>query len=138
MKYEIGLDELDAFAKTFWQQVGHSRVFAFHGVMGAGKTTLIAALCRALGVQDTLGSPTFSIINEYADGKGQPVFHLDLYRLKDPEEVLQTGVEDTITSGDICLVEWPDKAPQLFDQDAVHVYITPLEDGKRIVEIKQG
>ena len=135
MKYEIGLDELDAFAQTFWRQVGDSRVFAFHGEMGAGKTTLISALCRAIGVRDSLGSPTFSIINEYADGHGQPVFHMDLYRLNNPEEVLQTGVEDTITSGHICMVEWPEKAPGLFDRHTVHVHLLVLEGGKRSVEI---
>jgi tRNA threonylcarbamoyladenosine biosynthesis protein TsaE len=138
MKYELSLHELNHFAQTFWQECGNAKVFAFHGEMGAGKTTLIVALCRALGVQDAASSPTFSIINEYADGNGQPVFHIDLYRLNDPEEVAQTGVEDTIMSGAVCMVEWPEKAPHLFDGTAVHVHIAALENGKRTVEIKPG
>jgi tRNA threonylcarbamoyladenosine biosynthesis protein TsaE len=138
MKYELGLHELDLFAQTFWKECKGASVFAFHGEMGAGKTTLIVALCRALGVQDAASSPTFSIINEYADGQGQPVFHMDLYRLNDPEEITQTGVEDTIASGAICLVEWPEKAPYLFDDAAVHVHIAAMENGKRLVEVKAG
>ncbi len=135
MNYTVALNELDTFAQTFWDAVGNARVIAFHGQMGAGKTTLISALCRARGVQDAIGSPTFSIINEYADGNGQPIFHMDLYRLNDPEEVLQTGVEDTVTSGALCLVEWPEKAPQLFDASTVHVQLSVLENGNRLVEI---
>lgn len=138
MNYTVALDELDSFAHTFWQAVGDARVFAFHGEMGAGKTTLISALCRAKGVQDHMGSPTFSIINEYADGQGNPIYHMDLYRLRNPEEAVQTGVEDTLASGDICLAEWPEQAPQLFDENALHVYLTANEDGTRSIRISEG
>jgi tRNA threonylcarbamoyladenosine biosynthesis protein TsaE len=137
MKQELSLHDLDAFAQRFWEQFGDARVFAFHGQMGAGKTTLISALCRALGVEDAIGSPTFSIINEYADRQGQPVFHMDLYRLNSPEEVVQTGVEDCITSGDTCLVEWPEKAPHLFDGLTVHVHLSLTEDGRRQIAVKR-
>lgn len=137
MIYTVALNELDSFAHTFWQVVGDVRVFAFHGEMGAGKTTLISALCRAKGVEDHMGSPTFSIINEYADGEDNPIYHMDLYRLRDPEEAVQTGVEDTIGSGDICLVEWPEKAPQLFEDNTLHVYISANEDGTRSIKISE-
>jgi tRNA threonylcarbamoyladenosine biosynthesis protein TsaE len=136
MKQELGLHELESFATTFWQRVGNARVVLFYGQMGAGKTTIITALCRALGVQDTLGSPTFSIINEYADGQGRPVYHMDLYRMNAYEEAVQAGVEDCITSGHICLVEWPEKALQLFDETAVQVHLSVLEGGRRLVEVK--
>src|SRR5215218_4612755 len=99
--------------------------------MGAGKTTLIAALCRAKGVQDAVSSPTFSIINEYAyteHGVLKKLFHIDLYRLQDEAEILHAGVEDCIYNGAICFVEWPQKAPNLFDSQAVHVVIDVLNE----------
>lgn len=136
MKQELSLHELESFAAHFWQQVENAKVILFYGQMGAGKTTLISVLCRALGVQDTLSSPTFSIINEYADGQGRPVYHMDLYRLNSYEEAVQAGVEDCITSGYTCLVEWPEKAPQLFDAQTVQVHLSVLDGGKRLVEVK--
>ena len=90
--------------------------------MGAGKTTFIHALCDVKGVTDTVGSPTFSIINEYRYPGGR-IFHIDLYRLKDEEEAVRTGVEDVLYSGDLCLVEWPDRAPGIFPPDTVELWI---------------
>lgn len=118
---------LQADATLFWNSVRDARVIAFHGEMGSGKTTLIHALCDVLGVEDTVGSPTFSIINQYnyvEDGQRKKLYHLDLYRLKDEEEAHRAGVEDCLYSGDICLVEWPEKAPALFPPDTLHVYIS--------------
>lgn len=106
--------------------------------MGAGKTTLIAALCRYKGVQDAVASPTFSIISEYAyaeEGETKRIFHIDLYRLNSMEEVLQAGVEDCVYSGEICFVEWPEKAPCLFDDEAVHVFIQPTTPTTRKVRL---
>jgi tRNA threonylcarbamoyladenosine biosynthesis protein TsaE len=138
MEFRVSIDQLDAFADTFWQQAGERRVFAFHGPMGAGKTTLITALCRAKGVQDTMSSPTFSIINEYVyreNGSERKIYHMDLYRLRDEEEATTAGVEDVLYSGHTCFVEWPEKAPGLFDNDVQHVTITPLSDTDRLVTI---
>ena len=138
MEFEVLIDELDDFAKKFWSTVSNSKVFAFHGEMGAGKTTIISALCKRKSVKEVAGSPTFSIINEYvfiADGKEKKIFHIDLYRLKDMEEIVQSGVEDCIYSNEICFVEWPQKAPELFDNNTVHVYIEPVSPTKRIVKI---
>jgi tRNA threonylcarbamoyladenosine biosynthesis protein TsaE len=137
MQFQISLESLEGFAKTFWATVNEARVFAFHGEMGAGKTTIIGALCRAKGVTDAVASPTFSIINEYSygdNGTGK-MFHIDLYRLKDEEEVVQSGVEDCVFSGSLCLVEWPEKAPWLFDERTVHVYVTVLSQNDRSVDI---
>ena len=95
--------------------------------MGAGKTTFIHALCDLKGVKDTVGSPTFSIINEYnysEGGKEKKIFHIDLYRLRDEEEASRAGVEDCLYSGHTCLLEWPEKAPALLPPDAVHLYLT--------------
>ena len=139
MQFHILLEQLDQFAFEFWNYVKDARVFAFHGEMGAGKTTIITALCRKLGVRETMTSPTFSIINEYSftDRKiVKKIYHIDLYRLKDEEEVVQTGVEDCIYSGSICMVEWPEKATGLFDERTVHVLIQPLSETERNIEVK--
>jgi tRNA threonylcarbamoyladenosine biosynthesis protein TsaE len=139
MLFYVSLDELKSFAQQFWNYVKDKKVFAFHGEMGAGKTTIISALCHYKGVDDVTGSPTFSIINEYSySGNDQPkkMFHIDLYRLKDEQEVVQAGVEDCIYSGSICMIEWPEKAPGLFDEDAVHVFIEPVSETERKVEVK--
>lgn len=139
MQFQVSLDGLENFAKQFWQYVKDRRVFAFHGQMGAGKTTLISALCHYIGTKDVTASPTFSIINEYEFENGgaiHKIFHIDLYRLKDEEEVIQAGVEDCIYSGFLCMVEWPEKAPDLLDDKTVHVFIEPVSDSERNVRIQ--
>jgi tRNA threonylcarbamoyladenosine biosynthesis protein TsaE len=123
------IEELETVAKEFLQQEGN--VFLFHGEMGAGKTTLITAICQAAGVTDTVSSPTFSLINEYNDKKGGVVYHMDLYRLKDEAEAEAAGVEDCLRSGALCLVEWPERAPGLFDETAVPVYIEVVDAATR-------
>ena len=100
--------------------------------MGSGKTTLIHALCVVKGVTDTVGSPSFSIINEYRYPEGR-IFHLDLYRLKDEEEALRAGVEDVLYSGDLCLVEWPDRAPGIFPPDTVDIRLEVLDPETRVL-----
>lgn len=140
MTVTLTLDELPAFAQRFWQEAaGKATVFLFYGEMGAGKTTLIEALCTAKGVKERMGSPTFSIINQYAypeNGEEKLLYHMDLYRLKDEEEVIGAGVEDCLYSGAICLVEWPQKAPGLFTGPVVSVSIETLDATRRQVNIK--
>jgi len=138
MLLQVSIDKLPVFAEQFWQAVGNTKVFAFHGQMGAGKTTTIAALCHYKGVEEAPSSPTFSIINEYAfteNGQPKTIFHIDLYRLKDDEEVVQTGVEDCVDSGHVCFIEWPEKAPYLFDESALHIVIEPVNENHRTVKI---
>lgn len=138
MEFELYLEKIDEAAAIFWQRL-QGNVFAFHGQMGAGKTTFISALCRAKGTKDHIGSPTFSLINEYRfveNGVARSIFHIDLYRLKDEEEALNAGVEDCLYSGSICFVEWPEKAPSLLPEDAVHVYMYPVNDQLRRVKIE--
>src|SRR6186713_3610681 len=122
MEISFQLQDIQPVAETLWLQFPLQKVFAFHGGMGVGKTTFIHALCDVKGVTDTVGSPTFSIINEYRYPGGK-IFHIDLYRLRDEEEALRAGVEDCLYSDHICFVEWPEKAPGLFPSDAVHVFI---------------
>ena len=124
------LEEIRSAAERFWEQYGSQKVFAFHGNMGAGKTTFIHALCDLKEVQDTVGSPTFSIIKEYA-WPGGKIFHIDLYRLKDEEDALRAGVEDTLYSGEICLVEWPERAPGIFPPQTVSLQLQALDSQTR-------
>lgn len=125
----------------FWQEANDDRVFAFHGEMGSGKTTFIHALCDVKGVTDVVGSPTFSIINEYVFGENEmtkKIFHMDLYRLANEEEAIRAGVEDCLYSDHICLVEWPEKAPGIFPQNTVHVHLETVESGARRLRIDRN
>jgi len=143
MEWSFSLDNINHVAKEFWKKMEGKTVFAFHGSMGAGKTTFIHALCDGKGVQDVVGSPTFSIINEYgyvpidigSDRTKKVLFHIDLYRLKDEEEALKAGVEDCLYSGYLCLVEWPEKALHLFPPDTIHVFIEVVDDKTRRLKI---
>ena len=134
----VSLAELGGFASSFWQQAGDARVFLFFGEMGSGKTTIIETLCAAKGVKERMGSPTFSIINEYQyfeNGANKTIYHIDLYRLKDEEEIVQAGVEDCVYSGAICMIEWPQKAPHLFDENVVQVFVEPVNETERRIKI---
>ena len=138
MNWEFTIDKINTVAKSFWTAAAGKTVFAFHGLMGAGKTTFIHALCDAKGIMDVVGSPTFSIINEYeydCEGTKKPLFHLDLYRIKDEEEALRAGVEDALFSGFICLVEWPEKAAGLFPDNTLHAFIDVVDDKTRRLRI---
>lgn len=135
MEWIVRLQDIPAVAAEFWQLFKEQKVFAFHGAMGAGKTTFIHALCDAMGVSSTVGSPTFSIINEYVYPGGK-IFHIDMYRLKDEEEAFRAGVEDCLYSGAICLVEWPEKAPDIFPPATRNVYIEMIDHTKRKIHVK--
>ena len=138
MEWQVSLEGLSGFASDFWEAVGTRKVFAFHGEMGAGKTTTIAALCKEKGVMESPSSPTFSVINEYGyneAGIAKSLYHIDLYRLKDEADISSTGVEDCIYSEAICFVEWPEKAPFLFNNEACHVVIRPLSENSRQVSV---
>jgi tRNA threonylcarbamoyladenosine biosynthesis protein TsaE len=113
-------------------------VFAIHGDIGAGKTTFIHALCDVKKVKDVVGSPTFSIINEYIyieDGEEKKIFHIDLYRLKDEQEAIQAGVGDCLYSDHICMVEWPEKISSLLPPGTIHIYITAIDEQTRSLQI---
>lgn len=139
MNWTFSLDNINEVANAFWKAVGDKKVFAFYGQMGEGKTTFITALCAAKGVSDVVGSPTFSIINEYeylCEGTKKPLFHMDLYRLNSEEEAQRAGVEDALYSDYICLVEWPEKAPGIFPEEVVQVTIELVENGNRRLTIE--
>lgn len=134
MEFQFTLADIDAVAASFWQQAGSRTIFAFHGPLGAGKTTFIRQLCLQKGVTSPVSSPTFSIINEY-DYPGGSLYHIDLYRLKDEDDAIRAGVEDCLYSGRICLVEWPERAAGLFPEKTVSVYFGVMDPGTRTISI---
>lgn len=121
-------------ARTFIEAMDQATVFAFRGEMGAGKTTFIKAICEALGVEDTINSPTFAIVNEYRSATAELIYHFDCYRIKKEEEALDFGFEDYMDSGALCFIEWPENVENLLPGDCVNVRITVNEDGSRSVE----
>jgi tRNA threonylcarbamoyladenosine biosynthesis protein TsaE len=136
MNYFVeNLEAIPGIAKTFLSDFSSSRIFAFHGELGAGKTTFIKALCAELGVNDAMSSPSFSLVNEYHDANGKPVYHFDLYRLKSPEEAFDIGMEEYLYSGHYCFVEWPERAGELLPEETVHITITVVDDKREIVAV---
>lgn len=127
------LDQLPEAAEKFIDLMGDNTIFAFYGEMGAGKTTFINALSKALGVEeDFTSSPSFSIINEYrSDTTAELIYHFDLYRLENLEEAFDIGIEDYFDSGVLCLLEWPERVEDILPDDTVKVNIEELPDGKR-------
>ena len=125
------LEEIEKTAKEFIEYLQEKKVVAFHGNMGAGKTTFIKEVCRQMGVRQNVSSPTFSIINEYITKYSNQIFHIDVYRLKDLEEAIQAGVEDCVYSGSLCFIEWPEKIFSILPVDTVQVFIEPVDEDKR-------
>lgn len=128
------LQELDSAAAQFLELAGEYVVIAFSGEMGAGKTTFIQALCRRLGVQVEINSPSFSLVNEYFTPAGNSIFHFDLYRIETQEELFDMGYEEYFFSGALCFIEWPEKARNLIPDDALWVNIVIGENDARLIQ----
>jgi len=108
-----------------------------NGSMGAGKTTLISTICKHLGVRSSdISSPTFSLVNEYLDSQGKPIYHFDCYRLKDEEEAFQAGLEEYFFSGYPCWIEWPDKIRNLLPSEWSELSISLGPQSERIIQIR--
>ena len=130
------LDSIRESAKAFLAAMDDRTVFAFHGQMGAGKTTFIKAIWEELGVEDVINSPTFAIINEYrSETTGELIYHFDFYRINKLSEAEDIGTEDYFYSGALCFIEWPEKIEDLLPGDVVEVTIKENPDGTRTVEI---
>lgn len=131
-KIEIeSLSELPKVAEAVLEELRGRSVVLFRGPMGAGKTTLISRIAAALGAEDTVTSPTFALVNQYEGEGGRRIYHFDFYRINSVEEALDLGYEEYFYSGDLCLVEWPEKIEPLLPEDAMTVTITVGEDEHR-------
>jgi tRNA threonylcarbamoyladenosine biosynthesis protein TsaE len=119
MEIFFELNSIEKTASEFLKSCNNYKVFAFSGELGAGKTTFISALCKELKVTETVTSPTFSIIQEYKSIENKIIYHIDLYRIKSSHEAMEAGIEDCLNSNEICFVEWPEKAPDIFPAETV-------------------
>ncbi|MBR6269617.1 MAG: tRNA (adenosine(37)-N6)-threonylcarbamoyltransferase complex ATPase subunit type 1 TsaE [Bacteroidales bacterium] len=126
-----GTADLDRAARVFLEKSAGSPIVAFYGQMGAGKTTFITALCRALGVEDVVTSPTFTIVNEYRDGKGNPVYHFDFYRINRLSEAMDIGLFEYFDSGFPCFMEWPEMIQELLPEETLKVQILTDDENTR-------
>ena len=129
------LEEYPAAAKWFTGFLQNGNIFAFYGKMGTGKTTFIKSLCEELGVEDTINSPTFAIVNEYEDRDANTIFHFDFYRIKSLTEVYNMGYEEYFYSNACCFIEWPELIEELLPEEHIRVDITEGEDGVRTIKV---
>ena len=127
------IDTIGEAAQEFIAQMGEGKIFAFYGSMGAGKTTFVKALCEAMGVTDTVNSPTCAIVNEYDTPSGRPIYHFDFYRIKRLAEVYDMGYEDYFYGRGLCFIEWPELVEELLPEETVKVTIEEQPDGTRVV-----
>lgn len=133
MEMEYTLDQIDEVAASLIKNNANKYIWAFYAPMGAGKTTLIARICKLMGIEETVASPTFSIMNEHF-ANGKKIYHMDWYRLVDEEEAIRTGVEAAMDEADICFIEWPEKAEALLPEDTLKIKIEILDpEHRRII-----
>lgn len=121
MEFIYSFNELDAAANWLKAQVAHTKIICFNAEMGAGKTTLIKAFCKQFGVTDPMNSPSFGIVNEYHGSNQTIIYHFDLYRIKNIEELYSIGFEEYLNSGKICLIEWPQIAEFFLNQESIAI-----------------
>lgn len=127
------LKDIDRAAREFLSLKEDRQVIALYGAMGAGKTTFTKAICKVLGVPDSVNSPTFTIINEYRGGNNKPIYHFDFYRINKLEEAFDIGFEEYVESGNLCLIEWPEKIEQILPDNCLKVQISVLDNESREV-----
>jgi tRNA threonylcarbamoyladenosine biosynthesis protein TsaE len=126
---------LPSAAKKILKYSGKCKIFAFYGGMGAGKTTIIKALCKLLGALDIISSPSFTLVNEYRTAGGESIYHIDFYRIRKQEEVFDFGVEEYLTGDSYCFMEWPELVEDIIPQGTVKIRITVGKDEQRTLLI---
>lgn len=139
MKHEITISstaDLDRAAAEFLEIIGDNTLVAFFAPMGAGKTTFTTAICKALGVTDPVGSPTFAIVNEYMRADGDPMYHFDFYRINKLQEAIEIGLYDYLDSGCLCIMEWPENIEELLPEETLKVYFTINPDQSRTLRVE--
>jgi tRNA threonylcarbamoyladenosine biosynthesis protein TsaE len=122
-------------ADKFLRHFGEKRIFAFYGSMGAGKTTIIKAICKALGAIDIVSSPTFTLVNEYKTIKGETIYHIDFYRIKKQEEVFDFGIEEYLSGDSYCFMEWPEMVEDILPPETISIRISVGENEERTLLI---
>ena len=127
--------DLGHVAQTLVSSSGDQKVWCFHGEMGAGKTTLIKAICTELGVEDDMSSPTFSIVNEYRKSDGSPIYHFDFYRIREMAEAIDIGAEEYFYSGNYCFIEWPEIVDGLLPPDRLEININLVDQLTRSISL---
>ena len=126
---------LSVAAKQLLKHSGEKKIFAFYGSLGAGKTTIIKAICESLGALDIVSSPTFTLVNEYKTSKGEALYHIDFYRIKKQEEVYDFGIEEYLTGDSYCFMEWPELIEEILPDETVKVKISVDDNEQRILSI---
>jgi len=129
------LKELHAAAEEFVASTRGHKKFAFYGPMGSGKTTLIKAICHVLGASGLVTSPTFSLVNEYKTDNGDLLYHFDLYRINDAEELFDLGYEEYFYSDGYVFIEWAEKAEALLPDPVINITMTETGPGRRLITI---
>ena len=122
-------------AEKFLKHFGENRIFAFYGSMGAGKTTIIKAICKALGAIDIISSPSFTLVNEYKTYKGETLFHIDFYRIKKLEEVFDFGIEEYLAGDSYCFMEWPELVEEILPGGTISIRISVDDNEQRTLLI---
>jgi tRNA threonylcarbamoyladenosine biosynthesis protein TsaE len=136
--FTFDLSKIQSAARWLIDQAGREKIWVFQGQMGAGKTTLIKALANEFGVEDEVSSPTFGIVNEYSSSSDQKIYHFDFYRLDDPEEALDIGIEEYFYSGSYCWIEWAEKVAQFVPDDFLLIKIEILSENTRSITIQHS
>jgi tRNA threonylcarbamoyladenosine biosynthesis protein TsaE len=131
------LKEISFVAKLILRLADDHKIWVLEGDMGAGKTTLVKAVCSQLGVDDTVQSPTYSLVNEYRTFRGEPCYHFDLYRIKDECEAMDIGIEEYFDSGNFCFVEWPGKIPTLLPERYLKININLDSENTRTLQLSK-
>ena len=127
--------QLPAATRELLKHSADKKIFAFYGSMGAGKTTIIKALCNNLGAIDIVSSPTFTLVNEYKTSAGESLFHIAFYRIKKQEEVYDFGIEEYLTGDSYCFMEWPELIEEILPEETVRVRISVDEQEQRILSL---
>ncbi|MGB4292602.1 MAG: tRNA (adenosine(37)-N6)-threonylcarbamoyltransferase complex ATPase subunit type 1 TsaE [Bacteroidales bacterium] len=130
------LKHLPRAAEDILAVAGSRRIFAFSGPLGSGKTTIIKAICKKLGAVDSVTSPSFTLVNEYLTDSGEPVYHIDLYRIKNISEAYDFGIEEYLYGTSYCFIEWPEIIKELLPENTVRIKISVGPQEERILDFE--